>query len=310
MGAVKIDWRRIKITAIAFAAILVVCGLFLYRFFEYRFSPGKSPEETAHILIQDLVFGMRAREKAIEYGDLILPPLIRESKNFQELNTRNSFWIAEVLGEIKTEKCRTILNDLYSRSETLTKLTAAIAMARQGLLQDPGATSLLIAIVQNDTDETETQLAIIALGWTRRQSALTCLLELLKNRSLNYWHHAYACEAVARIDAPEAIPALRDCLRSEGFFALPEAFRALVTLGDIEAVPLAIERISPKIRDFNSGFIVDELEEVTGKSFGYDQDRWMRWWQEVKDTWKLPSSLGVLGEDICPANMHAESRLS
>ena len=109
-----------------------------------------------------------------------------------------------------------------------------------------------------------------------------------KGRSIDYWYHAYACEALARISSTDAIPALRDCLRSEEFYALPSAFRTLIALGDREAVPLAIARMTPDIKDKNSGFVVRELKRVTGKSYGYDQAKWRKWWESAQSTWQIP----------------------
>ena len=105
---------------------------------------------------------------------------------------------------------------------------------------------------------------------------------------MDYWHHAYACEAVARIGSADAIPVLRDCLKSDQFHALPEAFRACVSLGDPEAVPLAIARVSPELRRHNSGFVVEELKRVTGKSYEYNRRKWQEWWESAKGTWQIP----------------------
>ena len=86
----------------------------------------------------------------------------------------------------------------------------------------------------------------------------------------------------------DAVPVLRDCLASADFHALSEAFRALITLGDKEAVPLAILRVSPELKNYNSGFVVKELKKVTGKSYGYDREDWQRWWDSVKESWQIP----------------------
>ena len=100
--------------------------------------------------------------------------------------------------------------------------------------------------------------------------------------------HAEACVAVARIRSTIVIPVLRDCLKSNDFNALPEAFRALVTLGDREAIPLAINRITPDIKRYNSGFVVKELTKVTGQRYDYDRQKWINWWNSVKQNWTIP----------------------
>jgi hypothetical protein len=129
---------------------------------------------------------------------------------------------------------------------------------------------------------------MIALGENRSVGAVPCLVEILSERPADYWNHAYACEALARIRFRGAIPALRNCMRSQDFYALPDAFRALLTLGDREAVPLAIARVEPQLKDYNSGYIVKELERVTGRNYGFNQRGWTSWWQCAGRGWQIP----------------------
>lgn len=270
-------------------AVVAGCAGWLYRQYQKVFGPGGSLEETARILVHDSKFGMRAKQKAIRHGDEILPLIQKESHDFTILNGRNAFWIADVLGKIRTDHSRTILADLYSRTNAIARLTGAIGLAQHKALPDPvDENSFLVRNVLTGSSETETQLSIIALGWAKNEEALPCLLWLLKQRPINYWHHACACEALARIGSRKAIPVLRDCLRSDQFHALPSAFRALIALGDREAVPLTIARVTPEIRGKNSGFVVRELKKVTGKSYGYDPARWKKWWASVQDKWQIP----------------------
>ena len=70
-----------------FAVIIVL--LFLGYAWNKAFGPGYTKEETAHILVTDLKFGGRAEQKAIKYGDSILPIIQNESSNFENLNGRN-----------------------------------------------------------------------------------------------------------------------------------------------------------------------------------------------------------------------------
>lgn len=267
-------------------ALLLFCGTaWLYQIF----GPGITKEQTARILVHDFKFGGRAKQKAIKYGDAILPLIMKESDDFSKLDNRNSYWIAEVLGKIQTDQSRTILKDLYTRTNKIKRLTGAIGLAEQGIFPDRiDEESFLVRTVRTDPEQTETQLAIIALGKTKDPKALPCLLDILKRRPIDYWHHAYACEAIARIHSQEAIPVLRDCMKSDQYYALPEAFRALIALGDRQAIPLAIARISPEIKNKNSGFVVKELKKVTGKSYGYDRTKWEKWWETVKAQWQIP----------------------
>ena len=82
--------------------------------------------------------------------------------------------------------------------------------------------------------------------------------------------------------------ALRAYLRDASFYALPNAFRALVVLGDGDAVPLVIDRIAPDLRGYVAGKVVEELEDTTGQGFGFSRDEWKNWWHSVEDSWQLP----------------------
>lgn len=258
-------------------------------------------QQTANILVNDCNFGNRVQDKAIAYGDAIIPVLRKESHDFHDLNNRNSFWIAEVLGNIKSQQSRAVLNDLYSRKDNIQKLTGAVGLAHQGIFPDGiDEKSFLVKAVRKciatpvalamDTgyDSSEAELAIIALGYSRSIKALPCLIDLLGTHDMSYGCHAEACIAVARIRSPKAITALRNCLKSNDFYAFPEAFRALVTLGDRKAIPLAINRITPDIKGYNSGFVVEELMKVTCKHYSYDRRKWVNWWNSAKQNWAIP----------------------
>jgi hypothetical protein len=51
---------------------------------------------------------------------------------------------------------------------------------------------------------------------------------------------------------------------------------------------LAIARVSPDLKDYNSGFVVVELKKVTSRSYGYDREAWKKWWDSAKNTWQIP----------------------
>ena len=261
-------------------------------------SPGWTMHETARILVDDSKFGGRAQARAVYDGDAILPSLTRESRNFEKLNGRNSFWIAEVLGGIKTERSKSIATDLYRRSDRLPHLVGAVALAEAGGLDEKGVNDL-IAIVIAGQNEDEEELAMLALGKAHARAAGPILVELLSKDGdgRDYWRHAYACDAVARIGYREAIPVIQSRLRSQKFYDLPNAFRALISLGDREAVPLAIARITPSIQNYNSGFVVNELERVTGRHFGYNKQAWTEWWKSVEHGWSIPEAFRTPFDD-------------
>lgn len=299
MGNFRLKKRYIVLCLILVG--IVACGVWAWNFLQGMFSPGSTKEETAGILVHDQTWGGRAVRKAIEYGDEILPLIERESVGFKEINSRNAVWIAEVLGATRTERSRKILTELYNRSNTLEKLTGAVGLARQHALAEAiDETSFLVKTVRADPGDTETQMAVEALGWAGDPRGLPCLLDLLNKRPMEYWRHASACDAVARMGSKEAIPVLRDALKSDQFYALPNAFRALVALGDREAVPLAIARVAPDLEGTNAGYLVEELEKVTGESYGYSGAKWQEWWQSVQDTWQIPAEFAKPWDEQVP----------
>lgn len=281
--------RPIRNWIIGALLVLAIGAMFLVRsVWMATFGSGFTKEETARILVHDLKFGGRAQHKAVEYGDAILPLIQAESSDFTRLNGRNALWIAQVMGAVQTDKSRALLLNLYARTNSIQKLAGAVGLAQQGLL--PGEIderSFLVQTVRAGTGQTERELAIIALGKSTNHAALPCLHDVVR-RPAGYWDHAYACEALARIGSRESVPVLRECLQSPEFHALPEAFRTLIALGDREAVPLAIARVSPELRGYNSGLVVGELKKLTGRSYGYNGQEWNNWWESAKTSWQIP----------------------
>ena len=248
--------------------------------------PGHSMEETAKILIHDIQFGDRAKEKAIQHGDDIIPLIRKETKDFTVLVRAD--WIADVLGAIKTESSRKVLLDLYSRTNDLTRLVGAVGLARQGALTGPvDEHSFLVRMAALERSP-HNEMAIRALGLSRDEKALPFLVDLLK-KGRGARLDGVTCEALAAIGSKDAIPVLRDCLKADKFYALPSAFRALIILGDRDAIPLAIARLTPE--DKRSGgarWIVVDLRLMTGEKFGFDQASWLQWWDSAKGSWQIP----------------------
>jgi len=163
-----------------------------------------------------------------------------------------------------------------------------VGLAKQGAWPEPfREEGYLATILREPRGAEEVRLAVLALGYGGDTNAIRLLIPLL-TEPLDYAVHAHVCVALARLGAVEAVPVLEERLRAREFHALPEAFRALVTLGDREAVPLAIARIEPEIRESNSGFVVNELREVTGQQLGWEQEPWRRWWEQAHSTWRIP----------------------
>jgi len=255
---------------------------------------GFTPTQTARILIEDRKFGMRGLGMSHFWGDQMLEPLREVSKDFRSLDNRNAFWVAEVLAKNNSSRCNELALDLYTRDAMTPKLVGAISLAAHGKLskaefQPIGALHRVLVseeyLFRTDStgrksyaDTAPIELTLIAAKYAQSTDSVPDIVALIEKRPLPYGVHAQAADALGAIGDRRAAVVLEEAMRAQDFYALPNAFRALVALSSERAIPLAIDRISPEIKNKNSGFVVRELEAVTGKNFGYDQVRWREWW--------------------------------
>ena len=151
---------------------------------------GNTPQETARALLHDEKFGMLAVDKAMSYGDSIIPPLRQESENFSRLDTRTGEWVGRALGGIKSDLALNTAEELYGCNNQYARLSGALALAIHHQLKD---LSYLIGVVSNDkSDEGMVMLASTVLGEVGDKAATPCLQKLLQERKVNYWIHADA----------------------------------------------------------------------------------------------------------------------
>lgn len=247
--------------------------------------PGWTPAQTARILVKDQAFGFRALRMGRFWGDRLLVPLRQASADFADLNGRNAFWIAELLAHNESPRSIDLSHELYQQTTPLAKLVGAIGLAAHDALPrseflEGGTLHELLMSGTVLTDTAPVELALVAAKYARARESVPCLLRILQTRPASYGVHACTCDALAAIGDERAAPALDEALRAEDFHALPNAFVALHALSGDRAIPLAIDRIAPEIRDTNAGFVVRELRKVTGKNYGLNQSRWKRWWAE------------------------------
>lgn len=236
-----------------------------------------SPSEVAHVLVNDLIAGFRVVPLAIAHGNEIIDHLRSETENFDLLNSRNAFWLAEVFAANETPEGRTLLFELLQNNNIYAKLIGAVGLAGQGML-DEDSRQFLVKLANETEDHASVQLAILALGKDGNKASLPVILQHLKRRPGYYHTHKQACQALASIGHTEAVLPLREAMQDEMFHALYHAFFALVELGDSDvAVELAIRRVDAQFRGYPSGDIVRALEEYTGKKYGFNQKRWKKW---------------------------------
>lgn len=255
---------------------------------------GVTPTQTAHILVEDSKFGMRALGMGIYWGDEVLVPLREASNDFRLLNSRNAFWVGELLAKNQSRSSNELSLDLYKRESLIPKLVGAIGLAahnnlpkeafqqngvlRKILVSEESLYRLMPDGQKTYADTSPLELALIAAKYARSIDSVPDIIALIEKRPLPFWVHAHAADALGAIGDQRAVLPLEMAMRASDFYALPNAFRALVTLSSDLAVPLAIERISPEIKGMGSGYLVRELENATGKSYGFDQARWKEWW--------------------------------
>lgn len=231
-------------------------------------------------------YNFLAVRQCIWFGDRVLPYLKIEFQNYEGLAGFPSKDVAVILGSIKSEAALSVLRELYSRTQTWPKLIGATGLIIQGQFTDPidEKSFLIQCLSSSDTVE----MATIGLGMSGRKEAVPYLVNALLNpRYRNYTVYSTLADALANLGDPRAIPALKQCMQRADCFT-PEAFQALIVLGEREAVPLGIARISPEIRGLNSGFIVDALSDATGQKYGFDRPGWEHWWQVNKNAWQIP----------------------
>ncbi|HVB66138.1 MAG TPA: HEAT repeat domain-containing protein [Candidatus Acidoferrales bacterium] len=256
--------------------------------------PGITPQQCANILIKDSVLGDRALWLAKIYGDRMFEPIRIASNNYSDLNNRNSFWVADfILSDKSNSSLETSLELFSNKSNLYAKLVGAIGLAAKNDYPLPVDGSSFIVQVATNKSPHETGppvywkqynwLAIIALGYTKQTAALPFLEQIVTGDHRDYWRDAYACEAIARIGEPKAIPILRQVFIDPNFYATPEAFTALITLNDKQAVPLAIARIKLDGAGANI-FLIKALEKQTGQKYGYDYVGWEKWWSHYSIT--------------------------
>jgi len=123
------------------------------------------------------------------------------------------------------EKCRVIANDLFSRKQFLGEIDRSNRFRpKQGIAINQDGQGLP---EKNYTRKPQSNRDSISnyCAWQNTRTGIACLalLDLLKRIPPDYWQNAYACEAVARIGSPDAIPILRKCLKSARFTRYPES---------------------------------------------------------------------------------------
>lgn len=72
-----------------------------------------------------------------------------------------------------------------------------------------------------------------------------------------------------------------------------DAFLTLANIGDAESVPLLVKSLKGLAGSDSTGFticttehVIDALQSLTGQQFGFEPEKWEKWWAESGS--KLP----------------------
>lgn len=280
--------------------LFVVITIFVIGVFWNKLYSGNTPEATAKILFSDRKFGgMRALSKAHQWGDKLIAPLREVSDNFERIDNRNAFWVAEYFAQNPSSLSVQLAKELYHRDSLLQSLVGGIGLAGNNLLPPnaflpEGKLYEILTLdkylyrkdssgIRSYADSTAVELALIAAQHAKKIESIPLAIRLIESRPLPYFIHVNAIKVLVIMQHVEAAPILVEAMQSPNFHALPDAFLALVEFSDNRAIPLAIDRISPELKGKNNGRIVDELEKLTGQNFGYDQTQWKDWWSSQKN---------------------------
>lgn len=273
------------------AWVVGICATIILAWFGFWMYPGLTPNQTAGILVKDPKFANRALTIVPLWGDRLLLRLREQSLDFTRMRPRNSLLIAGILADRRSDASRQMSGELFARDSLLPKMIGAVGLAAHGLLPaaefKPGGTLQKILVDERlfaeqpdsvgfySNDEYVVMLAIEAAKRARARESVPDVARLLSSRQDGSIKER-AAAALGAIGDPSAVEPLRHALRDSTFHALSQAFRALVALGDSQAVPLAIERLEPRFDRW--GYLLDAVRDVTDEDFGYDRDAWRRWW--------------------------------
>jgi hypothetical protein len=241
------------------------------------------------MLTGDREEGWGALWKAELHSDSMIEPLRRESNNFQGITGCNIERVAEYFMAVKTPKSKAVLTELFNSGGRYQKLIGAAGLlAQDSYPEQIDGNSYIGRVLREDRGgrySIEIKIVMIALAKSKRADAVP---EIINYLLTEHPFKEYACEALAEIKPPEAIPVLHQCLLNPDFISHKSAFRALIALGEKSAVPEAIQML-PAMKKNNAEGIVKNLQDMTGRKYGVNKAEWENWWKEEGNRWQIPA---------------------
>ncbi|MBX7255054.1 MAG: hypothetical protein K1Y02_01740 [Candidatus Hydrogenedentes bacterium] len=240
-----------------------------------------SPASAANAAIHVPEFNKKvAVGPCIAYGDAVLPYLEAESSNYTQLYHGSHRNVALILSGIDSPKSLAVLRELYSRDQLWAKEAGMLGLVLCGQFNEPVHEG---AFIVQDIDEVKAT----ALALLDRKEAVPFLISSLQSSKRDFWAHTKIMEALGALGDQTSIEPLRNYLHDKTVFALDGAFRALIMLGDRDAIPITIKRIEPDMDD-SQALVIPSLELVTRQNFGRDREDWQRWWQGAQTSFRIP----------------------
>ncbi|MFQ6078745.1 MAG: HEAT repeat domain-containing protein [Thermodesulfobacteriota bacterium] len=149
-----------------------------------------------------------------------------------------------------------------------------------GEIGDPRAVEPLIAALE-DKDPSVSEKVAWALGEIKDRRAVEPLIGALHHEQL--WVRRTTAEAMGKIGDRRAVEALIAAMRDEEALVRLYATEALGEIRDHRVVEPLIAALKDENWDVRRG-AAEALRKITGKDFGEDSDKWLKWWDENKET--------------------------
>jgi len=297
-------WRRFAVVALL--VLLTALGVIVFwaTIFTDIALRNATPEQLAQMVIHR--FSLlpydpdKVMQKCVDMGDEMVTALDKESSGFQKLWWDVPYRVVKILVEIDSPASIDSLEAMYRRdceaagtgvdSRDLVedcqqvRMIGACGLVLKGKFEHPlGEDSALIKDLRTGPGPARA-LASLALGNLGNKEAVPYLVEMLLDNERASDDYAFGVAgSLGAIGDRRAIEPLRSCLTN--YQNVRYIFRALVMLGDTEAIPLVIGRM-PNGLDAKA---VADLQKVTGCGFsGRDQAKWLQWWQENKGSYSFP----------------------
>jgi HEAT repeat protein len=182
---------------------------------------------------------------------------------------------ALALGETGDKRAIEPLKRSLKSKDTELRMAAAAALLHFG--DEKSAKILQEALKKDDMQAVE---AASALAQSPHPKALPWLVEAMER---NPHIRGYCARAIGKIGDKKAVEALLNVLKDEGSYTREQAVAALAVLKDRRVLPNLIDLMVNDPDDDVRSKAHDALHEITGQNFGWNWQRWKRWYEKNKN---------------------------